>query len=128
MSRVYISGPISTDLPHVPYEERKARFDRAEKSLRRLGHETVNPLTVHACSDRSCGGKPTDDEHGGFLHTWKCYMKYDLIALLDCDVIGLLPHWNLSSGAACEYQVAHRLGFEEWRIGKNGEILAHSIL
>lgn len=125
--RVYISGPISANIPGVSYRERKARFGRAEKALQALGHDAVSPLKVDACRDLSCGGNADSAATGGFRHVWKCYMKYDIIALLDCEVIALLPHWNLSPGAACEYQIAHRLDYKEWLLGKTGEILAHSI-
>lgn len=112
MNRIYISGPISAEVPGVPYEERKSRFNVTEGFFRSQGLQVVNPLTIGACSDRDCGGKETPEEHGGFHHTWKCYMKYDLIGLLDCDAIALLPNWYQSPGARLEKHVALALGME----------------
>lgn len=117
--RIYISGPISADIG-VEYEEKKERFRRAEKVWTEAGYEVINPLTVGACEDRLCGGRETPGEHGGFHHTWKCYMRYDLIALLRADIIGLLPGWTESPGAMLEYQVAERLDYPVYYLDADG--------
>jgi hypothetical protein len=124
VKRIYISGPISADVPGVPYEERKSRFNVAEGFFVAQGLEVVNPLTIGACEDRLCSGKETPDEHGGFHHTWRCYMKYDLIGLLDCDAISLLPNWFQSPGARLEKHVAMGLGMEPVHLAiRDGKVL-----
>ena len=114
MDGVYISGPIS-GVDSIPYEEKLDRFHRAEKYLKDLGHKTiVNPLSVQACVDNKCKGQQTEK---GFLHDWACYLRYDLIAMIErCNVIALLPHWWESRGATLECHVAKSLGFRSFLI------------
>lgn len=45
---------------------------------------------------------------------WEDFMRRDIVALLQCNGIALLPGWERSRGALLEYQVALSLGY---RIG-----------
>lgn len=109
--RVYISGPISS-LTQAQYED---NFAKAEKFLRSEGHEPVSPLKAKACPDESCQINPIYKESGDYLHTWQCYMRYDLIELLTCDGILMLPGYQESKGANIELYVAKSVGMK-WRI------------
>lgn len=104
--KVYISGPISG----LEEEEFKTNFGRAEALLLDLGHEPVSPLKVLACADEVCGSTRTFSD-GSYQHTWKCYMKYDILALLECDAIAFLPGYLGSRGAALEGSVARGLDY-----------------
>lgn len=88
--RVYISGAISGRLPEDVCED----FERAEKQLKSLGWEVVNPL-ANGLTD---------------AHTWEEHMRADLRLLLDCDMIAMLPGWGQSRGACLELRVAKELG------------------
>lgn len=120
--KVYISGPISAGVPGADYTERKERFHRAEVNLRAMGHEPINPIWVDACAYRDCGGKIDETEHNGFRHTWDCYLKYDLIALLGCEAIALLPGWFLSKGSRLEWYIAHELRMPVFHLDTEGEL------
>ena len=91
MSRVYISGPITG----IPDYNRPA-FAAAARALENMGHEPVNPHDV----------TPFDPHMD-----WADYLRNDLIALLGCDAITMLPGAHNSRGAALERHVADALGF-----------------
>ena len=103
--KIYISGPISAPIVGKTKEELKQEFYHAQDKLEAQGHEVVNPLEVMACVDFSCGG-----EHP--VHTWACYMRYDLIDMLSCDAIAMLEDWESSPGARLELHVASSVGME----------------
>lgn len=112
MIKVYLSGPISTIVPDVEHEELKERFNSLQKWLKRnFGHwQVVNPLTVGACEEMDCNGRPREN----YEHSWFCYLKHDLRAMLLCDAICLLPGWELSPGAKLEQDVAFRVGLSPY--------------
>lgn len=88
--KIYISGQIS----NLPFEDAKIQFELVEKTLFELGHEVVNPMTVHHDHDK----------------TWQSYMKVDIKHLVDCDAIFLLDNWKHSRGAKIELNLAIDLG------------------
>tara|TARA_B100000929_G_scaffold45931_1_gene32664 strand:- start:204 stop:533 length:330 start_codon:yes stop_codon:yes gene_type:complete len=90
MKRIYISGPM-TGLPGLNREA----FYQAAKELRALGFEVSNPA---------------ENDGPGELLSWEEYMRTDLIDMLKCDTIALLPGWEASKGAHLELHVAHRVG------------------
>lgn len=89
MTKVYISGPM-TGLRDLNFPA----FNAAAAHLRRLGVEVVNPAEINVNGDK----------------TWESCMRADIKALCDCDVIALLPGWEMSSGAHLELHIAHRTG------------------
>lgn len=102
---VYISGPIT-------YASGPDQFEQAETRLQELGYSTLNPKNVAACPDVSCMLLPHEVEKG-FEHSWACYLKYDLAAmLLRCDTILLLDGWQDSHGARLEMSVAAAVGMK----------------
>lgn len=110
---IYIAGPISADIG-IPLEEKIQRFHDAEASLRSRGHEVINPLTVET---DTCPGECNPDGHVGQegvpTHSWACFMRHDIRALLLCDTIALLPGWETSPGARLEVRIARELGMAE---------------
>lgn len=107
--KAYISGPImySTDDTDM--------FKVCEGLLRDMSWGAVNPKNVRACvdsgrlADRRCRLLPHEIEKG-MDHSWSCYLRYDLVAMLRCDAIVLLPGWQDSHGARLEQQVALACG------------------
>lgn len=107
MVGVYISGGIS-DVP-----EHRRHFTIAMAWLVvEQGLHVVNPLEVKACADERCGGglvhKPPNSSE--YVHTWKCYMRHDIRALLKCSTIAMIPGWETSAGARLEQYVALSCG------------------
>lgn len=105
--RVYISGPIASD------PDAREHFAVAAEQLRARGVEVVNPFDVPPVDhgDNPCPGTgyyPGDNEIGHSSSV--CFMRTDLRALLDCDVIYLLPGWERSKGAGVELAVAEACG------------------
>ena len=88
--RIYISGAISGR----PIEEARAQFQETEDRLQAEGWETVNPLK---------NGLP---EHA----PWSAHMAVDILSLLGCDALFLLPGWEESQGATIEAGVARLTG------------------
>lgn len=110
MASVYLSGPISSHIPGVDRGELKRRFHSVEEwlGLERPEWQVVNPLKVSA----DCGGT-CEGEWGAAhpSHSWTCWMRYDLKAMLECSAIVLLPGWRQSTGAALEAMIAQKLHF-----------------
>jgi hypothetical protein len=107
--RTYLSGPITGNSTY------RDDFARAEKIVAERGEEPVNPLHVPAaCNDSSCleRGGPADEHDGGTLHSWECYLRGDLAALMTCDKVALLPGWEKSKGATLEQFVARTVNIE----------------
>lgn len=90
-NKVYISGPM-TGLPLHNFPA----FNEAEKNLRHLGWDPVNPANINP-------------DPG---HTWEQCLRKDIAALMDCDTLALLPGWTDSKGAHLEVAVAHRVGIK----------------
>ena len=89
--KYYISGKISGIEDAAP-----ELFEKAEKELQAKGFETVNPTTLNHEHDKS----------------WHSYMKEDVKALCECDVIYMLSNWTDSKGAIIEHTIAMYLGLK----------------
>ncbi len=92
MKKIYISGQISG----LPYDEVVAKFKEAEERLQAQGYETVNPLK---------NGLPDNAP-------WELHMALDIVQLLGCETIYLLPDWQQSKGATLEKKIAEFTGKE----------------
>lgn len=105
--KVYISGPINGKA-----NGNREAFAYAAGQIEKLGLEPVNPHDVLKDHAGWCRGEPVgDDGHG-----YGCYMKPDLIAMLDCDAIVFLAGWQYSKGATVERAVARICGLVELRL------------
>lgn len=126
--KVYISGPISA-AKDLTIETKHSRFYSCEDWIRNhTDWEPVNPLKLEACQRESefyCGGPQNNKmpDVVTFDHTWECWMRYDLKALLDCRAIALLPRWEESPGAAMECDIARTLGMTPYFTDETGRIV-----
>jgi hypothetical protein len=101
--KIYLSGPITGVPNHAE------RFADVAVKVRDLGHEAVDPHDVPTYPhDGPCpeGARNGDDDP----HTWPCYLRADLVAMLQCDALLMLPGYTFSRGAYFERQVAGRCG------------------
>lgn len=113
--KVYISGPIAG----MPDGNMQA-FRQAESMLREMLAQPVNPQTLdHEHEGLPCAGDQVPREFTNVspvaeaaerTHRYGCYMKPDILALLDCDGVVLLPGWENSRGAKVEVAVAEICG------------------
>lgn len=88
--KVYISGQV-TGLDHA---KAKWMFSRTAEEINKTeGLIAVNPLY---------------GEEAG--QTWEWYMKKDIKLLMDCDLICMMPNWEISRGARVEKSLAEILG------------------
>jgi len=97
--RWYIAGPM-TGYPGLNFPA----FHREARRLRGLGHEVVNPAEINANPSAR----------------WEDCMRADIVELVTCDGIALLPNWERSRGAALEHHIAKALGM---RVQMAAEIL-----
>ena len=88
-NKTYISGPIS-GMPDVNVKA----FQEVADRLLVQGIECVNPHCLRHDHDKS----------------WSSYMRVDIKAMMDCDVIIMLPGWEKSKGAVIEHGLALDLG------------------
>jgi len=97
MSRVYIAGPMRGYPEHnIP------QFRVVAKLFRSIGHEVVSPVEV----GEAWAGPDQN------AHPPEAWVRADLVELLTCNAIALLPGWEASTGARCEAAVAVTLGFQ----------------
>ena len=90
MQRVYISGRISG----LPYSEAFDKFQKIETTLRRKGYDVVNPL-----------------KNGlDISEPWETHIALDIINLLGCDSVYMMPDFSESRGALLEYNIAKLTG------------------
>ena len=85
--RLYLSGPITGTTDYVE------RFARAGTWLRARGYEVVDPVAA----------TPEGLSYGE-------YMRRDLILLLACEGVALLPGYEVSRGSQLEAHVARTCG------------------
>ena len=90
--KIYISGPMTghADLNFLA-------FNAVAADLRAHGHTVVNP------AEKQCEGNPNMN--------WADYMRLDIVAMMECDTIIMLPGWAGSRGARLERCIALELGF-----------------
>jgi hypothetical protein len=101
--KVYLSGPITGRPKHVQ------EFADYADLLILAGHEPLDPHSVSA--QPHTGDCPPGVRNGAEdPHTWPCYLRTDLIAMLGCDAVFMLPGHAASVGACFERHVAERCG------------------
>ena len=66
--------------------------------------KVVNPVEIGV--ERPEPGLPAA------AYTWGEYMRMDLLEMLKCTDVALLPDWNTSAGAALEINMASRTGLK----------------
>lgn len=108
--KVYIAGPI-TNMPG----QNLIVFEWVARHLRKNGH---TPIIPHNIPPLSHAGEcpeaetypgvtigPETDVHGGL-----CYLRADLVEMLNCEAVVVLPGWSLSRGALVEIATAQSVG------------------
>lgn len=110
---MYLSGPISAPTREEVLKNLEV-FTEAENFIKKnTKHRVCNPRSVAACETEDCNGSDSmhPEDPSRYMHSWGCYLKYDLIEMLKCDAIVLLPNWTTSNGARLESFVAEALSF-----------------
>jgi len=88
--KVYIAGPM-TGYPAFNFPA----FHEAQKWLEGHGYEVFNPALA---------------DGGDTSKSWDYYLRRDIPALCECDLLVALPGWARSRGAVVEVAVARMLG------------------
>lgn len=90
--KYYISGKIGD----LPFDEVKAKFEKAKEYLINNNCEPVSPIDLPHNHSKS----------------WADYMIEDLVALKECEGIYMLRDWKDSPGAKIEHAFAKRMELE----------------
>jgi Domain of unknown function (DUF4406) len=103
--KIYLSGPITGRPKHAQ------EFATAAVWVHSLGHEPVDP---HAIPPQAHDGDCPPGARNGDLdpHTWPCYLRTDLVAMLQCDALLMLQGHEYSQGASLERYVATKCGMK----------------
>lgn len=96
--KLYLCGPM-TGIEHLNYPA----FSEAALALRCWGYQVFNPAE---------NGLPSDAP-------WATHMRVDIVQLMQCEAVALLPGWGCSKGATLEMHIATALGmpaqsYEDW--------------
>lgn len=108
--RVYVSGPIKG----MPDGNRR-EFAYRTAEIEADGNTAVNPHTIDHAHEGECIGPAITDREDD-PHHYGCYLRADIIELLKCDAISLLPGWAGSLGAQTELSVAKACGIPMYQI------------
>lgn len=90
VKRVYLSGPMS-GIPDFNFPA----FNDAAAKMRALGYEVFNPA---------------ENEGGRVDLPRSTYMRQDIQAVLNADLVAVLPGWQSSKGARLEVEIAREIG------------------
>lgn len=105
--QLYIAGKIAG----LSEDAVATKFSQAVTQLKAAGHGVLSPLTVAACTEEKCNGYHGLRRSGIYKHSWECYLRHDIIAMLSqCKGVALLDEWADSPGARFEAHVAGTLG------------------
>lgn len=84
--KVYVSGAVSA----LGYNEAKVEFERFSDELRKLGLIPFSTFT---------GNKPKN-------RVKSVYNRDGIIEMMKCDMVAMMPNWDVSSGAYNDMLVA----------------------
>lgn len=103
MTRLYLAGPM-TGIANLNFP----LFNAEAARLRALGHDIVNPAEINGGADElvACAAMTPD----ALAAHWLACMRKDVVALMGCDGIALLPGWERSRGVNVERTLAIGLG------------------
>lgn len=93
--KVYIAGPMR-GYPELNFPA----FHDASDRFRRAGWTVRNPVEIGREAFGPDSGAVSPSE----------FLRADLVEVLRCDAIALLPGWEASTGARCEAAVALAIG------------------
>lgn len=97
--RIYVAGPMrGRERYNFP------AFDAARDALEADGWEVVSPADIDRRYGFDPATLPADHDWNGMPEgmDYEVCMSRDLLALMTCDAIALLPGWNNSVGARRE--------------------------
>lgn len=105
---IYIAGPMRGK-PFLNFPA----FDAAAQQLLAQGYNVVNPADI----DRENGFEPVEDPDESLrrvMSKWSIrdIATRDLVQLIRCDGVMLLPGWQESAGARAELAVAQWVGLQ----------------
>lgn len=95
--KIYISIPITGRDPKL----QKARAASYALSLRKIGHEPVNPFDT-----------PSPPKNLTAAEEYAYYIMADIDRLRECDAIFLSPGWITSRGCCIEHLAARSAGLK----------------
>ncbi len=116
---IYISGPISDPVTGKPRVGAQTGFDDAECYLYELGLEVINPFALAAELMAQRSAAFNEIPRGEYLF-------YDLKRMRESYLSGhlaglyMLPGWENSFGAQCEFHFAKSLGLPTFHSGYRG--------
>lgn len=85
-------------------------FDSAANDLRAMGHVAISPTDLDRVHEGWVDYPPDDLVVDGDLKR-RCITR-DLMAIMECDALYMLPGWENSLGAIAEHSLATFLGLE----------------
>ncbi len=107
--KLYLAGPM-TGIP----EHNVPAFDHAAAQLRAIGYEVASPADItREHPQPGIGADGSIDEAA-----YAILVRLDLVELLDCAAVIVLPGWSFSRGCKLEIAVAHAIGLPVYALGE----------
>lgn len=114
MLKIYVSGPI-TGIPEANRQE----FEDAAKMVQAAG---AWPLIPHDIDPDHLGRCIPDGKREASGHTYPCHLRADVLVMLTCDAVLMLPGWEQSHGARQEHNIAAVCGVPIHYMGDFGSM------
>jgi hypothetical protein len=114
--RIYVAGPIFGK----PNRNMEAFLAMASKVERQLCAVALIP--AHIKPWEHTGECPPGRRSDGATHNESCYLRADIMNMLTCDGIALLPEWQTSIGARTELHVANVAQLHVYREDLDGNL------
>lgn len=99
---IYVAGPILGQ-PN----RNEDQFRNYARYLEGLGHYAFVPHDIAAWNHNGECPRGYSVEDG---HSSACWIRGDLVVMLTCQAVYMLPGWEWSRGATLEHQVAIMIG------------------
>jgi hypothetical protein len=107
--RIYVSHPIAGKTEEERVHSEQGALEFVQRVLGTFTAVLPRRIPPYCGSDEACTvpgrAVPGDDRH-----SWQCYMRSDLLALLNCDAILMMPGWANSAGCMAELNTATTAG------------------
>lgn len=113
--RLYLSGPINSKVPDMTKQQCLANFESARNWIEEFAPhwEVVDPTILPNPNEAYMAASRPATEHrrSDYGTEGLAFLRQDIVEMMTCEAIALLPGWTHSRGAIIEQRISQDLGF-----------------